>query len=47
MGTAAPEDAVVLHAAEFLGQGGALDVQVIRELLPVKGDIEFVRSGLQ
>ena len=41
MGTAAPEDAVVLHAAEFLGQGGALDVQVVGELLAVEGNIEL------
>ena len=36
------EDAFLLHLAELVGKRGAVDAQVVRELLPVEGDRERV-----
>jgi hypothetical protein len=38
---------VLLHFTDFLGKSSTLYMQIVGQLLPVKGNIEFVRSGLQ
>ena len=40
------EDAFLLHLAELVGKRGAVDAQVVRELLPVEGDRERVAPRL-
>lgn len=36
------QDALALHLAEFVGEGAAVDPQIICQLLAVKGDVELV-----
>ena len=35
------QNTVLSHPGQLFGQGGAFQVQVVRQLLPVEGDIEF------
>lgn len=35
------QDAFTLHLAEFVGEGAAVDPQIICQLLAVKGDVEL------
>ena len=41
------DNAIPLHFSQFFGQCASLDIQVIRQLLAVKGNIEFAAVLLQ
>ena len=35
---------LLLHAAQLVGEGAAVDAQIVRQLLPIIGDGEFVAA---
>ena len=35
---------LLLHAPQLVGEGAAVDAQIVRQLLPIVGDGEFVAA---